>query len=71
MTDSFDSLLAMYAKIDAFLQKKDIKDVYFTQLLDNLEEDFSHIAQKLELSMQQYKQITHLENPILEEKLEE
>jgi len=69
LTKSLDNIFAMYDKVLIFIDTKDIKNIYFTQLLTNLSPEFLNIEDSLRSTLYHYQSIQWIWNKFLEEKL--
>gem|GEM_PF-6410163 len=57
LTKSLDNIFAMYDKVLIFIDTKDIKNIYFTQLLTNLSPEFLNIEDSLRSTLYHYQSI--------------
>lgn len=70
LTKSLDLGLSVYHKTEDFVQKKDIEDIYFTQLLENIAPKFQDIEKNLSISLSHYNSIKDIKDPRLQEELD-
>lgn len=60
LTKSIDDFFQVYDKTLAFTQSKDIKSIYFTQLLQNIRPEFLQIEDELRSTLFHYTSIQDL-----------
>ena len=66
LSKALDSILALYSEVNDFTKQKPLKEIYFTQLLQNIRPKLLDIEKSLTLSLGHYKNIEWLPSRELE-----